>query len=75
MLSCRLIFYCFDDLFAIHEIMEAAKEYGFQFDSLFKELGIEVNQPIKIYGYTANFFGIEFDTLQIEARLSKAKLK
>ena len=55
--------------------MEAAKEYGFQFDSLFKELGVEVNQPIKIYGYTANFFGIEFDTLQIEARLSKAKLK
>lgn len=51
-----LIFHYLDNFFAIKKNIVEAQEFNFWFDFLYKELGVEVDQPKKIYKYKVKFW-------------------
>ena len=53
---------------------QQAEHFGEEFDKVCTDLGIGVNEEKKQLGCIVDFLGLEFDTLQMEARLPKDKL-
>lgn len=68
------ILHYLDDFFAILSPTDDAATYGQQFDDLCVELGLTVNHSKDIMGTTADFLGIEFDSILMQARLPPDKL-
>jgi hypothetical protein len=52
----------------------AADEFGHQFEEICNRLGLRIKESKSITGTTAEFGGIELDTLTMEARLPLGKL-
>jgi hypothetical protein len=52
----------------------AAAEFSHQFEQICNRLGLRIKESKSITGTTADFGGIELDTLAMEARLPSAKL-
>ena len=68
------ILHYLDDFFAILSPTADAAAYGQQFDALCDDLGLSVNHSKDIMGTTADFLGIEFDSILMQARLPPDKL-
>ena len=64
-----------DDFFAILSPKADYERYGQDFDWLYHDLGLTVNNEKSTVGTTADFLDIELDSLAMEARLSPAKLQ
>lgn len=63
-----------DDFFAILSPEDDAAAYAKQFDQLCGELGLQINHTKDVVGWIAEFLGIEFDSILMEARLPPDKL-
>ncbi len=51
------------------------QQFSLQINFLCKKLKVKVSHNKNICRYTVNLFGMELDTLKIETRISKTKLK
>lgn len=65
----------FWSLFRVFERQQQADQFSNKFDKVCANLGIGINNKKKQLDCIVDFLGQEFDTLQIEVRLSKDKLK
>ena len=72
--SWGLLFYYLDNFFAVFSEQEQAKLFEKEFDDICRNLAVGVNNKKKQLGYIVDFLELEFDTLQMEAQLSKDKL-
>ena len=70
-----LIFHYLDDFFAVFKKLQQAQQFGKEFDNVCVDLGVGVNGEKKQLGCIVDFLRLEFDTLLMEARLPKDKLK
>ena len=70
-----LIFHYLDDFFAVFKEFQKAQRFGREFDNVYTDLSIEVNGDKKQLGCLINFLGLDLDTMKMEARLPKDKLK
>lgn len=68
------ILHYLDDFFAACLPGADPKIYELRFANICSELGLPIKESKSITGTTADFGGIEFDTLAMEARLPPAKL-
>lgn len=59
----------------VFEEQQQTDQFGKEFDEVCMDLGIGVNNRKKQLGCIVDFLGLEFDTLQMEARLPKHMLK
>ena len=64
-----------DDVFAIFQKLQKAKLFGNQFDNIGDDLWIRDDGEKEQLGSNIDFLRLEFDTLLIETRLQKDKLK
>lgn len=69
-----IILHYLDDFFAILDPDDDAARYQSDFDTLCLELGIKVNIKKNVCSTTAEFLGIELDSMKMEARLPANKL-
>ena len=74
-LGWAIILHYLDDFFAIFPPQADHERYGQEFDDLCKDLGLAVNIKKSSTGTTAEFLGIELDSIAMEARLPPAKLQ
>ena len=74
-LGWAIILHYLDDFFAVLPPGADHKRYGEEFDWLCDDLGLTVNTKKSSAGTTAEFLGIELDSLAMEARLPPAKLQ
>ena len=74
-LGWAIILHYLDDFFAVLPPHADYKRYGCEFDELCYNLGFTVNDKKSMAGTTAEFLGIELDSLAMEARLPPAKLQ
>ncbi len=63
-----------DDFFAILASSDDVILYNQQFDGLCTDLGVKINHIKDVMGTIADFLGIEFDSILIQARLPPDKL-
>lgn len=70
-----LLFHYLDDFFAIFEKLQQAQQFGREFDNVCDDLSMGANDDKKQLGCIVDFLGLEFDTLRMEVRLPKDKLK
>ena len=75
LLSWRLIFHYLNDFFGVFEERQQEEQFGEQFNKVCTDLGMSVNNKKKQMSCIVDFLMLEFDTLQMEARLPKNKLK
>lgn len=70
----EVVLHYLDDFFAILSPGDDATAYAQQFDQLCGELGLQINHTKDVVGFIAEFLGIEFDSIRMEARLPPDKL-
>lgn len=75
LLSWGLLFHYLDDFFGVFKERQQADQFGREFDEVYTDLGMGVNDGKKQLSCIVDFLGLQFDTLQIEATLPKDKLK
>ena len=68
------ILHYLDDFFAILPPHANADAYAHQFDQVCSDLGLTINHSKDIMGTTADFLGIEFNSILMQARLPPDKL-
>lgn len=73
-LRWTIVLHYLDDFFAILAPTDDAIAYGQQFDLVCDELGFKINHTKDIMGTIADFLGIEFDSILMQARLPPDKL-
>ncbi len=69
-----IVLHYLDDFFAILASSDDAILYGQQFDGLCTDLGVKINHTKDVMGTIADFLGIEFDSILMQARLPPDKL-
>ena len=69
-----IVLHYLDDFFAILAPQADAIAYSHQFDQVCDELGLSVNHSKDAIGTKADFVGIEFDSILMQARLPADKL-
>ena len=73
-LAWSVVLHYLDDFFAILSPHANANAYADQFDQVCIELGLTVNHSKDAMGTIADFLGIEFDSILMQARLPPDKL-
>ena len=73
-LGWSIILHYLNDFFAILSPFDDATAYASQFDQVCSDLGLSVNHTKDILGTIADFLGIEFDSVLMQARLPPDKL-
>ena len=73
-LGWAIILHYLDDFFVVLPPYADYQRYGCEFDELCYNLGFTVNDKKSMAGTTAEFLGIELDSLVMEVRLPPAKL-
>ena len=73
-LGWTIILHYLDDFFAVLSPFDDALAYAQQFDHLCAQLGLSVNHSKDILSTIADFLGIEFDSILMQARLPPDKL-
>lgn len=68
------ILHYLDDFFAILSSSDDPHEYAVQFDQICSDLGLSINHIKDVMGNIADFLGIEFDSILMQARLPPDKL-
>jgi hypothetical protein len=69
-----IVLHYLEDIFAILALQANAIVYSYQFDQVYNELGLSVNYSKDAIGTKADFVGIEFDSILMQARLPPDKL-
>ena len=70
-----LFFHSLDNIFAFFQKLQQVQLFGKIFDYVCDNLQVSFNGKNKQLSCNVDFFRLEFDTLLIEARLPKDKLK
>ena len=73
-LGWTIVLHYLDDFFAILSPYDDAIAYANQFDQVCSDLGLSVNHTKDALGTKADFLGIEFDSILMQARLPPDKL-
>ena len=73
-LAWSMVLHYLDDFFAILAADDDPVTYGKGFDQVCNDLGISINHTKDVMGTTADFLGIEFDSVLMQARLPPDKL-
>lgn len=73
-LCWAVVLHYLDDFFAILGPHDDAEAYASEFDSVCNDLGLSINHKKDTSGTTADFLGIELDSVLMQARLPPDKL-
>lgn len=73
-LGWATILHYFDDFFEVLSPQADHARYGQDFDELCRNLGFTLNTKESTTGMTAEFLGIELDSIAMKARLPPAKI-
>ena len=65
----------FWQFFGVFKEQQQANQFGKEFDKVYTDLAIRINDKKKQLGSIVDFLWLEFDTLQMETQLPKDKLK
>ena len=75
LLQYQIVLHYLDDFFAILPPHTDSSPYNKDFDDLCQELGLMVNRKKDVAGTTAEFLGVEMDSVAMEIRLPANKLE